>query len=71
MLDESFKDFIVNPTDIPWKWVKRLATSGKMAIHGSWVKMYNLCRVLKNIITAMLTVTSYLENSQNNGKLME
>jgi hypothetical protein len=33
--------------------------------HDSWVKMHNLCRVLKTIITAVLTVTSGPENSQN------
>jgi hypothetical protein len=27
--------------------------------------MHNLCRVLKNVITAVLTVTSGPENSQN------
>jgi hypothetical protein len=45
LLDEPLKDFIVNPGDLPWKWVKRLATSGERAIHDSHVKMYNLYRV--------------------------
>ena len=63
LLDEPLKGFIVNPADLPWKWVKRLATSGERAIHGSWVKMYNLCRVLKTVIVAVLTVTSGPENS--------
>jgi hypothetical protein len=36
LLDELLKDFIVNPADLPWKWVKRLAASGKRANHGSW-----------------------------------
>jgi hypothetical protein len=29
MLDELFKGFIVNLADLPWKWVKRMAASGK------------------------------------------
>ena len=45
LLDEPLKDFIVNPVDLPWKWVKRLATSGERANHDSWVKLYNLYRV--------------------------
>jgi hypothetical protein len=35
LLDEPLKDFIVNPADLPWKWVKRLATSGKKVNHDS------------------------------------
>jgi hypothetical protein len=50
------KGFIVNHDDLPWKWVKRLATSSERGNHSSWVKMYNLCRVLKTVITAVLTV---------------
>ena len=46
LLDELLKGFIVNPVDLPWKGVKRLATSDERVNHGSWVKMYNLCRVL-------------------------
>jgi len=46
LLDELLKGFIVNPANLPWKEVKRLATSGKRVNHGSCVKMYNLCRVL-------------------------
>jgi len=46
LLDELLKGFIVNPVDLPWKGVKRLATSGERVNHDSWVKMYNLCRVL-------------------------
>ena len=45
LLDEHLKDFIVNATDLPWKWVKRLATSNERANHDSRVKMYNLYRV--------------------------
>ena len=47
MLDELLKGFIVIPADLPQKGVKRLATSSKMVNHNSWVKMYNLYRVLK------------------------
>ena len=35
LLDEPLKDFIVNPADLPWKWVKRFATSGERANHDS------------------------------------
>jgi len=54
------KGFIVIPADLPWKWVKRLITSGERVNHDSWVKMYNLCRVLKTSILAELTVRSSL-----------
>jgi len=60
LLDEPLKDFIVIPADLPLKGVKRLATSGKRVNHDSWVKMYNLCRVLKTSILAELTVRSDL-----------
>ena len=33
--DEPLKGFIVNPADLPWKWVKRLATSGERVNHDS------------------------------------
>ena len=46
MLDELLKGFIVIPADLPRKGVKRLANSGERVNHNSWVKMYNLCRVL-------------------------
>jgi len=46
LLDELLKGFIVNSADLPRKGVKRLATSGERVNHDSWVKMYNLCRVL-------------------------
>jgi len=46
LLDELLKGFIVIPADLPWKGVKGLATSGERVNHDSWVKMYNLCRVL-------------------------
>ena len=60
MLDELLKGFIVIPADLPRKGVKRLATSGERVNHDSWVKMYNLCRVLKTSILAELTVRSGL-----------
>ena len=63
MLDELLKGFIVIPADLPRKGVKRLATSGKRVNHDSWVKMYNLCRVLKTSILAELTVRSGLGDS--------
>jgi len=56
MLDELLKGFIVIPANLSWKWVKRLITSGERVNHDSWVKMYNLCRVLKTSILAELTV---------------
>ena len=48
------------PADLPWKGVKRLATSGERVNYDSWVKMYNLCRVLKTGILAVLTDKSGL-----------
>jgi len=66
MLDELLKGFIVILADLPWKGVKRLATSGKRVNHDSWVKMYNLCRVLKTSILAVLTVKSGLGGSYTN-----
>ena len=35
LLGEPLKGFIVNPTDLPWKWVKRLATLGERVNHDS------------------------------------
>ena len=29
LLTEPLKGFTVNPADLPWKWVKRIATSGE------------------------------------------
>ena len=46
MLDKLLKGFIVIPTDLPRKGVKRLAISGERVNYDSWVKMYNICRVL-------------------------
>jgi len=60
LLYEPLKDFIVIPTDLPRKGVKRLATSRERANHDSYVKIYNLCRVLKTSILAELTVRSGL-----------
>jgi len=63
MLDKLLKDIIVIPTDLPRKGVKKLATSVERVNHDSWVKMYNLCRVLKTSILAVLTVKSGLGGS--------
>ena len=60
LLGKPLKGFIVKPTDLPRKGVKRLATSSKTINHSSRVKMYKLCRVLKTVIKAVLTVTSDL-----------
>ena len=62
MLDKLLKGFIVIPADLPRKGVKRLTTSGERVNHDSWVKMYNLCRVLKNLL-AVLTIKSGLGGS--------
>ena len=35
LLDEPLEGFIVNLADLPWKWVKRLATSGERVNHDS------------------------------------
>ena len=35
LLDEPLKGFIVNPADLTWKWVKRLATLGERVNHDS------------------------------------
>ena len=35
LLDEPLKGFIVNPADLPGKWVKRLATSDERVNHDS------------------------------------
>ena len=67
MLDELLKGFIVIPADLPRKGVKRLATSGERVNHDSWVKMYNLCKVFKTGILAVLTVKSGLVDSCING----
>ena len=66
MLDELLKGFIMIPADLPRKGLKRLATSGERVNHDSWVKMYNLCRVLKTGILAVLTVKSGLGGSYTN-----
>jgi len=63
MLDELLKGFIVIPADLSRKGVKILATSGERVNHDSWVKMYNLCRVIKTGILAVLTVKSGLGGS--------
>jgi len=63
MLDELLKGFIVIPADHPRKGVKRLLTSGERVNHDSWVKIYNLSRVFKTGILAVLTVRSGLGDS--------
>ena len=35
LLDEPLKGFIVNHADLPWNWVKRLASSGERVNHDS------------------------------------
>jgi hypothetical protein len=37
MLDELLKGFIVNLSDLPWEWVKRPITSGRVYL---MVKVY-------------------------------
>ena len=60
LLDKPLKGFIVILVDLPRKGVKRLATSGERINYDSWVKIYNLCRVFKTGILAMLMDTSGL-----------
>ena len=62
LLGKPLKGFKVNPVDLPRKGVKRLATSGERVNHGSWVKMYKLCRVLKTGISVVLKDTSGPKN---------
>jgi hypothetical protein len=59
-LDKPLEGFILIPLDLSRKGVKRLTTSGERVNHDSWVKMYDLCRVLKTSILAELTVRSGL-----------
>jgi hypothetical protein len=54
----------VNPADLPWKWVKRLATSGKKVNHDSQWKCTTSAEC-KSGISAVLTVTSGLGPLQN------
>ena len=62
LLGKPLKGFIVNPADLPREGVKRLPTTGERVNYGSWVKMYKLYRVLKTVITAVLTDTSCPKN---------
>jgi hypothetical protein len=64
LLDEHLKDFIVNSVDLPWKWVKRLITSGKRVNHDSWWKCTTSTEC-KTGISVVLTVTSGLGPLQN------
>ena len=59
LLDEPLKGFIVNPTNLPWKWVKRLATSSERVNHDSQQKCTTSAEC-KIGISAVLTVTSGL-----------
>ena len=64
LLEEPLKGFIVNPADLPWKWVKRLAASGERVNHDSQWKSTTSTEC-KTGISAMLTVTSGLEPLRN------
>jgi hypothetical protein len=64
LLDEPLKYFIVNPADLSWKWVKRLATSGERVNHDSQWKCTTSAEC-KTIIIDVLTVTSGLGPLQN------
>jgi hypothetical protein len=64
LLDEPLKDFIVNPTDLPWKWVKRLAASDERVNHGSWWKCTTSAEC-KTDISAVVTDTSGLGSFLN------
>jgi hypothetical protein len=64
LLDEHLKDFIVNPADLPWKWVKRLATSDERVNHDSQWKCTTSAEC-KTGISTVLTVTSGLGPLQN------
>ena len=57
LLDEPLKCFIVNPTDLPWKWVKRLATSGERVNHDLQWKCATSVEC-KTGISAMLMIMS-------------
>ena len=60
LLDEPLKGFIVNPVDLSWKWVKRLATSGERVNYDSQRKCTTSAEY-KTGISAVLMVTSGLE----------
>jgi hypothetical protein len=64
LLDEPLKDFIVNPADLPWKSVKRLATSDERVNHDSQWKCTTSAEC-KTGISAVLMVTSVLGPLQN------
>jgi hypothetical protein len=57
LLDKPLKYFIVNPVDIPWKWFKKLITSGKRVNHDSWRKCTTSAEC-KTGISVVLTDTS-------------
>ena len=64
LLDEPLKGFILNPADLPWKWVKRLATSGERVNHDSRWKCTTSAEC-KTGISAVLMVTSGLGPLRN------
>ena len=64
LLDEPLIGFILNPADLPWKWVKRLATSGERVNHDTQWKCTTSAEC-KTGISAILTVTSGLEPLRN------
>ena len=62
LLGKPPKGFIVNLADLPRKRVNKLATSDERVNHGSQVNMYRLSRILKSIITVVLTIKSDPKN---------
>ena len=64
LLDEPLKGFIVKLADLPWKWVKRLATLGERVNHDSQWKCTTSAEC-KTGISAVLTGTSGLGPLQN------
>jgi hypothetical protein len=64
LLEGLSKGFIVNPADLPWKWVEGLATSGERVNYGSWWKCTTSVEC-KTGISAVLTDTSGLDSLWN------
>ena len=64
LLDEPLKGFIVNPADLPCKWVKRLATSGERVNHDSYESVQPLQSV-KQVYQPCLRSRAALEPLQN------
>ena len=59
LLDKPLKGFIMNPTDLPWQWVKRLITSSERVNHDSQLKCTTSVEC-KTGISAVLMVMSGL-----------